>query len=352
MSGLELAERFYRDVVRPIAAGTPHGAALLGDGSEVLGFDDEVSTDHSFGPRVQLFLPTGADPEPLLRRLDAELPAAFGGLPVRFPAQDGEPPAHQVWVTTVRAYFAGALGGVDPLRGPTVADWLSMPWQRLATLTGGAVFADPAGELVAARDALSWYPPDVWRYVLAAQWLRIDQEEPFVGRSGGSGDELGSAVVAARLVRDQMRLAMLLERRYPPYSKWLGHAFTRLRLAAELHPAMARALVATRWPEREDAICRASEVLAAASNALGLYPDPPQPVRRPFHSRRIQVIGAGRFTEALLGSILDLEVRKLIAGETRAGGFQGLIGSVDQFVDSTDVLSHPGRSRRARPVPF
>jgi len=42
--------------------------------------------------------------------------------------------------------------------------------------------------------------------VLACQWRRISQEEPFVGRCDEVVDELGSAVVAARLVRDLMRL--------------------------------------------------------------------------------------------------------------------------------------------------
>ena len=36
------------------------------------------------------------------------------------------------------------------------------------------------------------------------------------------GDELGSQVVAARLVREIMKLAFLMEKKYAPYSKWLG----------------------------------------------------------------------------------------------------------------------------------
>ena len=36
-----------------------YAAALLGPGSEVLGFDTERSTDHDWGPRLQVFL--GAD---------------------------------------------------------------------------------------------------------------------------------------------------------------------------------------------------------------------------------------------------------------------------------------------------
>ena len=58
--GLELSRQFYAELVRPILdarfPGLPHSAALLGRGSEVLGFDDEMSTDHDWKPRVLLFL--------------------------------------------------------------------------------------------------------------------------------------------------------------------------------------------------------------------------------------------------------------------------------------------------------
>jgi hypothetical protein len=58
--GLQLCERFYWEAVRPILdaefPSLPHAAALLGSGSEVLGYDDAMSTDHHYGPRVLLFL--------------------------------------------------------------------------------------------------------------------------------------------------------------------------------------------------------------------------------------------------------------------------------------------------------
>ena len=47
--GLELSRDFYRELVRPILdadfPGLLHGAAMLGRGSEVLGFDDEAADD-------------------------------------------------------------------------------------------------------------------------------------------------------------------------------------------------------------------------------------------------------------------------------------------------------------------
>jgi len=54
------------------------------------------------------------------------------------------------------------------------------------------------------------------------------QELPSVGRAAERGDELGSGVIAARLVGVAMHLAHLLERRWSPYPKWLGTSLSRL----------------------------------------------------------------------------------------------------------------------------
>lgn len=59
ISGLNLSELFYQQVVKPIMLRffpeIKYACARMGRGSEVLGYDDSVSTDHDFGPCVQLF---------------------------------------------------------------------------------------------------------------------------------------------------------------------------------------------------------------------------------------------------------------------------------------------------------
>ncbi len=58
--GLKLSELFYSEAVSPILASNlptlRYSAGLLGSGSEVLGFDTVQSTDHHWGPRLQVFL--------------------------------------------------------------------------------------------------------------------------------------------------------------------------------------------------------------------------------------------------------------------------------------------------------
>jgi hypothetical protein len=227
LPGLELAGRFYRQVVRPLLEqafpGLRHAAALIGRGSVVLGFVSPRSSVHNGGPRCQVFVGAGdADlAGAVTAMLAARLPATFLGWPTRFPDVTAPAPVPRHWVEVAEiGDWLTARLGFDPRAEIGLDDWLATPTQVLAEVTGGAVFCDglDAGA-EAARAALAWYPDDVWRYVLACQWARIGQEEAFPGRCAEVGDDLGSAVVTARLARDLMRLTLLMHRRYPPYSK-------------------------------------------------------------------------------------------------------------------------------------
>ncbi|MEV6172791.1 DUF4037 domain-containing protein [Streptomyces sp. NPDC051954] len=352
--GLELSRRFYIDAVRPLleeaAPGIPHSAARLGSGSEVLGYDTPRSTDHEWGPRLQLFL-RRRDVSRYggrIRHLLAEhLPKTFAGYPTHFaPTGDGDirvmqatdgPVHHRIEVTHRAAWFTDVLG-FDPAQGVTTADWLATPTQLLAEVTAGAVFHDGLHELGPLRHTLRWYPRDVWLHVLACQWQRISQEEAFVGRCGEVGDELGSAVVTARLVRDLMRLCLLMDRRYPPYGKWLGSAFARTHAAPHLTPVLTAALAATDWHTRERHLSRGYEIAGDIHNQLDLT-HRVDPATRPYHSRPFSVLHAERFAEALTRRIADPALRELPA-----------VGAVDQFVDSTEVLVRPELTRAVSDV--
>jgi len=193
------------------------------------------------------------------------------------------------------------------------------------------VFHDDLG-LEAVRARFAYYPRDVWLYMLAAGWTRIGQEEHLMGRAGLVGDEIGSALIGARLVRDVMRLCFLMERQYAPYPKWFGTAFQRLACAPELTYDLRRAQQAGMWQARESHLCAAYEVVAAMHNRLAITEPLPAQVR-PFWGRPFRVIGGERFAAALRAQITDLAVVRIAE--------RGLIGGSDQFSDSTDLLSDP-----------
>ncbi|MFG2585848.1 DUF4037 domain-containing protein [Streptomyces malaysiensis] len=346
MPGIELSEALYEEAVEPILRDElprlRYAAARIGSGSEVLGFDTPRSADHEWGPRLEIFLTAEDEAQhgaAIRRTLAARLPKEVRGWPTHFEESDDPLDRvgrmqltdglvnHRVDVYDVDIWLVEQLGVRSASAELTTREWLAMPQQRLAETTGGAVFHDGLGTLTDVRRRLAWYPDQVWRYLLACQWQRISQEEAFVGRCAEVGDDIGSAVVAARLVRDLMRLCLLLERRYAPYSKWLGSAFGQLPAAKSLKPALRGALAATDYRTREPYLCDAYEVVAALQNASGLSA-PVDPKRRSYHSRPFQVLRAERFAQALAETVTDENLRTL-----------ALVGSVDQWADSSDLLT-------------
>ena len=346
--GLELSALFFREQVKPIMAsrfaGVRYSAARLGAGSDVLGFDTPQSMDHDWGPRLTLFL-AEEDCDRLRdeidRALSEDLPPRLHGFPTGFHRDaggttwmakgDSSPVHHRVEIRTVRAFFRDYLN-MDPDRKPEIADWLTFPQQRLRTVASGRVFADGLGQLGSIRERLHYYPHDVWLYMLSAQWERIAQEEAFVARCGDVGDELGSRLIATRMVGDLMRLCFLMEKQYAPYVKWLGTAFAQLDCASRFIPVFERILNAAHWKDREQHLLAAYQRAAHMHNALQITAPLSTEVSQ-FHERPYLVLHAERFVEAIRGAIADERVKAMPLH----------LGSVDQFVDSTDVLDHLGR---------
>ena len=351
--GLELSQRFHDDVVGPLISGhfsdLPYSAGRLGAGSDVLGFDTPLSRDHDWGPRLTIFLEDsdltscGELLNDLFRR---ELPLEFLGYPTNYkPHDDGalgmfpidKPPIrHHISVTTVSEFLIDYLD-YDPSGSLTLNHWLSFPEQRLRTIRSGLVFRDDLGKLSGIRGSLDYYPRELWLYLMAVAWRRIDQEEPFVGRTGDVGDELGSRLLAARQINNIIRLCFLMEGQYAPYSKWLGTAFSRLECASSLTPLFEQVWVADSWEQRQSALSSIYMELALQHNNLGLTPSL-SPTVSNFHSRPYLVPHSDRFVDALLDAISDEQVKALPAH----------LGHIDQFVDSVDVLSYPKRFGQIR----
>ena len=351
IKGLELSKLYYEEAVKPILSNSfsmlPYSAALLGNGSDVLGFDTPQSIDHDWGPRLMLFLSKtdfANSRNEIDQNLQRELPKEFHGFTTNYGFhEDGTTVMvesennlvnHKIEINTIQSYFKSVLK-FDPTGEIQPTDWVSVPESNLLMLTSGCVLYDGLAELEPIRKKLSYYPYDIWLYILSAQWQRISQEEHFMGRCGQVSDDLGSRIIAARLVRDIMRLCFLMERKYSPYIKWFGSAFAQLKSAEELLPTLLEVLKAESWQVRQDFLSIAYEFIADMHNSLKITDRLPAKVSQ-FHNRPFMVIHAERFADAIRDQIKSEIVLALPKN----------LGAIDQYVDSTDALNYLGDLKR------
>jgi len=343
MRGLELSEQFYWQVVSPLIARRfpwlqeRYAAGLIGYGSDVLGYDDEISRDHEWGPRGHIWLST-ADYSRYARRLDRilheELPLEFLGFKTRFvvdhglqalvPAPEGQTGTHHhVAITTVPRYLRIQFG----LRRlpPTVLDWICLPEQKLLELTRGKVFYDPVGEISAVRQAFAYLPDDVWRFKLQYAWEAVDSVDVAM-LNAARGDTLSARINLNKLVESIVRIVFLLNRRYCPGSpKWLSREFYALpRLAREIGPRLEECQVMDDIPASCSVIADVLRILVDEQNRLGITE--PVTLEAPEYRQEQQSFYLQKVIRALAES-LPPELREL-----------EIHGGSDQWVTNADVL--------------
>ena len=255
MTGLELAEQLYREKVRDaLAAEFPEhvsriAVGLAGPGSECFGYDDAISRDHDFAPRLCLWL-TEADARAIGQRLQA-----------RYNAWTAEFDA----VTPMAADRSGAVAIGDWYRRftgcpgvpPAAIAWLRVPEHLLAAATNGKVFRDDLGEFSAIRETLlAGYPPDVLRKRLAARLFTMGQAGQYnLPRCLKRADAVAARLAETEFLRAALEAVCLLNGRYAPYYKWLYRAASELPTCAEAVRGCA-ALLTTPDAEKTAAVER------------------------------------------------------------------------------------------------
>lgn len=325
--------------LRELLPGVELALALIGPGSDVLGYDTARSMDHDWGPRLTIVVPehTREDVERLIdSNLDTLLPPSVAGFSTRFSFHaDGTMKAdpggtvHRLNVTSIKQILLSTLL-IESVGELDDAVWLSTPMQSLLEITAGDVFVDDDGSLTRLRTALEFFPHEIWRYQLAGLWMRVSQIQPFVGRTGEVGDDVGSAQIAASISRDLMRIALLQQRRYAPYAKWLGSAFGRTDVGAIVMPHLKKVHASTNWQEREHALNSAGAMLIEQLNGLELIPQMPTEADQ-FHARPFHILPAEDIAGHLLGPVTTAGVPTLAAFSC----------GIDVITDSTDALNSP-----------
>ncbi len=243
MTGLELSRAYYREVGRPMLEAEFPGllprvaAGLAGEGSECLGFDDEISRDHDFGPGFCLWL-TAEDYAQWGERLQAAyaaLPGDFRGFPARKVSPRG---GGRVGVMEISAFYRKFIGKEQP--PGSLMRWLYLPEDKLAAAVSGEVFLDPLGEFSAVRTALqAYYPEDVRLKKIAARAAVMAQSGQYnYARCMRRGESAAAALALGEFLRSAMSMLYLLNRAYAPFYKWMFRGLEHLPRAGAARPLL------------------------------------------------------------------------------------------------------------------
>lgn len=253
MKGLQLSEKFYFEIVKPlIEINFPNlinrfAGGLIGYGSDILEYDDELSRDHEWGPRCHIWL-LDEDyikyAQDIQNVLQEQIPLEYNGFYTMFRYSDTymalvtsdkrEESFPHIAITTVKRHMHIQFGieKHDNEYMLTDTEWLCIPEQKLIELTKGKVFDDKIGDITQVREKFKYYPEHIRRYKMAYCWEQIDDMN-LISLDYKRGNLIGANVILNRIIENIVRLTYLYNSQYyAGYLKWFGYKFSELSVIA------------------------------------------------------------------------------------------------------------------------
>ncbi len=209
-TGLELGRELAHQVAQDIELNLPDLApymclALVGTGSECLGFDDVISEDHDFTKRCQLFLP--AD---IYETNKEHLQSYFKNYAYG-----------TVQVECISEFYRRYT--LYPEGPQCEKEFRRVPQDLLCTATNGEVFLDNFGSFTHIRQRLlAYYPEDIRLRKIAYELNQLAQSGQYnLPRMLQRGDTIAASLALHQFVHHYMLLVHLFNKSYAPFYKWL-----------------------------------------------------------------------------------------------------------------------------------
>lgn len=239
MKGLELAEKYYEAYGRQMLDDQfadmkgQTAAGLVGYGSECLGFDDDISKDHDYGPSFCIWLP-----RKIYKEYGARMQAAYDALPREFMGFAGRMEEEQgkgrVGVLCLEDFYEEMIGRSSVPQ--TDMEWLAIPEEMLATAVNGKVFEDHLRQFSSIRDGLmQYYPHGVWIKKIADSMAKAAQAGQYnYARAMKRGERIAAEMALTEFVKESMHLVYLFNRTYAPFYKWMHRGMQNLSTCSEI----------------------------------------------------------------------------------------------------------------------
>lgn len=236
LSGMELCLKYWKAFGEPmLERNFPEytdriAAGLAGEGSECLGYDDEISADHDFGAGFCIWLT-----DEVYDKIGHKLQKAYDLLPKRYMGIERivtDKGRMRVGVCRISDHFRRLIG--LPCAPRTEEEWLSIDEPMLRAAVSGKVFRDPEGVFSKIRSDIRYYPEEVRLRRLAQQTAVMAQTGQYnYMRAICRGDFATAAMTIARFAESSMNAVHLLSGVYAPYYKWLIRSTGELPEMAE-----------------------------------------------------------------------------------------------------------------------
>lgn len=249
VKGLDLSRKFYEEFgAKMIHEKFPEyedrmSVGLVGRGSQCYGFDDEMSSDHDFGPDFCIWLD-----DDVFSKAGSEIQKAYDELPMEFMGYSRvtmlPPDGRRVGVIRTREFYSRILDiGEDFLEAFLEADenetvkiydfFASVKEENLSQCTNGEIFKEGTGDFLRIRNKLSYYPDTIWRRKIAEELHYSAQMGQYnYIRMLKRGEKVASEIALAGYMEHTMKLVYLINRKYAPYYKWLHRGMADLEKAA------------------------------------------------------------------------------------------------------------------------
>ena len=232
MNGIELAEKFHRELGEPMLVSQfpellPRLAiGIAGRGSECFGFDDDISRDHDFSIGFTIWLSAEDD-----AKYGFKLARAYSNIAkeINSPVTASSAMGYQEpGVCIIEDFFCRHLG--FPGVPGCYQEWLYTPEYAFAEVLNGKIFRDDSGNFSAIRrEIANSMPHDVRLKKLAAKAVMMAQSGQYNFERCLKHHEPGAAALAlAEFVRHTISMIFLLNGRFAPYYKWQFRAMRQL----------------------------------------------------------------------------------------------------------------------------
>lgn len=224
MKLLEIAKKYYEEYGKVLFEKDfpelkSHVAiGLIGEGSECLRFDDEVSKDHDTGLGFTIFIDDTIDEQKEFKLMRAynSLPKEYMGCKKDLISPVG---GNRKGVVRLSDFIRKTIGSRD--ENVSIEQYLRLPQYAMLNVTNGEVWYDGFGVLTKLRDNIKSMPKDCFLKRLAGNVLLMNQSGQYnFNRALSRGEYEAASLAINEFIDSTFEVMFLLSDHFMPFYKW------------------------------------------------------------------------------------------------------------------------------------